>query len=159
MSPQAVAVLCGLALAWFFWSGHTDALLLSLGAVSCLGVLALSLRLKIIDRETLPLRLAGRGLVYLPWLLWEILKANFHVARVILSPSLPIRPRMFRVQTTQKTDLGNAVYANSITLTPGTVALDVRDRAILVHALDANSADGLKTGEMDRRVTWLEGES
>ena len=81
------------------------------------------------------------------------------MARVILSPGLPVRPQLIRVQATQNTDVGRAIFANSITLTPGTVSLDVRDGTILVHALDDSTAAGLSDGEMDRRVTVLEGES
>lgn len=149
----------GLAAAWFLWSGHVEPLLLSFGAVSCLLVWLLSRRLGIVDRESAPLHLAPRVLAYAPWLFWEIFKANLHVAKVILSPALPVRPQLIRVETTQLTDVGRAIFANSITLTPGTVSLDVRDGSILVHALDDSSAAGLSDGAMDRRVTALEGEA
>ena len=158
MAHTALA-FSGLGAAWFLWSGYTDPLILSLGAVSCVLVWLISRRLNIIDRESAPLHLAPRFLAYLPWLLWEILRANLHVARVVLSPGLPVRPQLIRVQATQNTDVGRAIFANSITLTPGTVSLDVRDGTILVHALDDSTAAGLSDGEMDRRVTVLEGES
>ena len=153
---QAVAILGWLGVAWFLWSGHTDPLLLGLGAVSCGFVLWLSLRLKVVDRETEPFYLGYRPLLYVPWLLWEIAKANLQVAAVIWNPRLPIHPSLFRVPATQHTELGQVIYANSITLTPGTVALDVRDGHILVHALTLASARGILTGDMDRRVTRLE---
>ena len=153
---QAVAILGWLGVAWFLWSGHTDPLLLGLGAVSCGFVLWLSLRLEVVDREREPYHLGYRPLLYLPWLLWEIAKANLHVAAVIWDPRLPIRPSLLRVPASQHTELGQAIYANSITLTPGTVSLDVRDGHILVHALTERSARGLETGEMNRRVTRLE---
>jgi multicomponent Na+:H+ antiporter subunit E len=60
------------------------------------------------------------------------------------------------VRASQRTDLGLAIYANSITLTPGTISLDVREGTILVHALTRSSGEGLQSGEMDRRVSWLE---
>ena len=82
---------------------------------------------------------------------------NVHVARVIWSPQMPLRRRLFSVPTSQASELGNAIYANSITLTPGTIALDVRSDTILVHALTKDSQEGLETGDMDRRVTRLEG--
>ena len=90
-------------------------------------------------------------------LLKEIVLSNIAVARVILDPRLPIHPRILRVEASQKTDVGRVTYANSITLTPGTVTLDVRDGKLLVHALTTGSAEGLLTGEMDRRVARLEG--
>jgi len=78
------------------------------------------------------------------------------VARLIWTPSLPIRPQLLRVPASQRSELGNAIYANSITLTPGTVALDVRDGGILVHALTDSSREELQSGEMDRRVSRIE---
>ena len=64
-----------------------------------------------------------------------------------------------RIRASQKTDLGLAIHANSITLTPGTLSLDVRQRTILVHALTREAAEELAAGEMDRRVTRLEGDA
>jgi multicomponent Na+:H+ antiporter subunit E len=87
----------------------------------------------------------------------EIVVSNLAVAKVILSPSLPIHPRIVRVAGKQKTPIGQVIYANSITLTPGTVTLDVRDDKFLVHALTSDSAAGLLSGEMDERVARLEG--
>ena len=77
----------------------------------------------------------------------------------ILSPSLPIRPRILQVEASQETDIARVIYANSITLTPGTVTLDVRDGKLLVHALTTDSAEGLLSGEMDRKVSALEGKN
>ncbi len=153
---QAVATLGWLGVAWLLWSGHTDPLLLGLGAVSCGLVLWLSLRLEIVHRESEPYHLGYRPLLYVPWLLWEIAKANLRVAAVICHPRLPISPSLLRVPASQHTELGQAIYANSITLTPGTISLDVRDGHILVHALTEQSARSLETGEMDRRVARLE---
>ena len=138
------------------WSGHTDPLLVGLGVASCLAVLWLSWALDVLDKSEGPLRLGHRPLLYVPWLLWQIAVANVHVARVILDPRLPIKPQMLRLRGSQRTDLGRVIYGNSITLTPGTVALDVREDRILVHALTETSAQGLLEGEMDRRVTRLE---
>jgi len=153
---HAVATLWWLGVAWFLWSGHTDPLLIGLGAASCVVVLWLIWRLDVIDESGGPLRLGHRPLLYIPWLLWQIAVANVHVARVILDPRLPIKPQMLRLKGSQRTDLGRVIYGNSITLTPGTVALDVREERILVHALTEASAQGLLGGEMDRRVAQLE---
>lgn len=148
-----------LAVAWWLWSGHTEPLILVFGAASCAFALWFALRMEILDPESWPSGMALRFIAYVPWLLWQIAKANLHVARVIWSPGLPIRPRLVRVPTTQRSELGNAIYANSITLTPGTVSLDVRERSILVHALTDATREGLLSGEMDRRVTRVEGPS
>lgn len=154
---RSLALLAGLALAWAFWSGHTELLMIGFGAASCLGVLALSARMGIVDDEGEPTHVLLGLIAYLPWLLLEIGKSNLHVARVVWSPKLPIQPSLFRVPISQHTDLGRAIYANSITLTPGTISLDVREDFILVHALTRESRSGLETGEMDRRVSRAEG--
>ena len=116
--------------------------------------------MNIIDSEGAPVELTNfRLLGYVPWLGWEIAKANADVVRRILHPSLPISPTLIRVSASQCSEIGQVVYANSITLTPGTVSVDVEDSSITVHALSRDAADGVETGEMDRRVTHLEGTS
>ena len=87
----------------------------------------------------------------------EIVKANIAVALRIVSPRLPIRPRVIRVRAGQRTDIGRVIYANSITLTPGTVTVDTEGDHITVHALTPEAAEGVLSGEMDRRVTRVEG--
>jgi multicomponent Na+:H+ antiporter subunit E len=154
---RVLGILFWLVLAWLLWSGHLEPLILGYGVASCALVLWLALRMRLIDPESAPRHLLGGMLLYVPWLLYEIAKANLHVARVILTPSLPIQPRLMRVRATQRSELGNVIFANSITLTPGTVSLDVRAGSILVHALTDESAAGLADGSMDARVTRLEG--
>ena len=111
----------------------------------------------IADEEGVPIELGLRPFVYAIWLIKEIVLANIDVARRVLDPRLPIRPRLIRVKASQTGDLGRVIYANSITLTPGTVSVDMQGDEITVHALTADAADEDKSGEMDRRVTELEG--
>ncbi len=111
----------------------------------------------VVDREGHPIHLTWRALVYWPWLLWEIVKSNLQVARIILSPRLEISPELIKVPTSQGSDLGRVIYANSITLTPGTVSIYVWSEAIEVHALNRDFAAGVETGDMDRRVCAMEG--
>lgn len=155
---DAVATVALLAVAWLLWSGHTEPMILGFGVASVLSVVAIQHRMGALDREAHPYHLSWRPLRYLPWLAKEVVISNLDVARVIVTPSLPIQPQLMRVPTSQKTDLGRVLYANSITLTPGTVSLDVRDDTILVHCITDASAAGLKSGDMDRKVTALEGE-
>ncbi len=149
----------GLALlaTWLLWSGHYTPLLLSLGLVSGVGVLMIALKMGVVDREGAPIELPLRALRYLPWLLWEIMKANVHVAGRILHPRMPISPRLIKVRCSQIHDIGRVVYANSITLTPGTVSVDTEGEEITVHALTDEAAVDLLGGSMDRRVTRMEG--
>lgn len=142
---------------WLLWSGHYTPLLISLGVFSVLVTTAMARRMRIVDGEAVPLGLHPvRTPRYLIWLVIEIAKCNLDVARRILDPKLPISPRLIEVQAGQKDDLGRVLYANSITLTPGTVSVETRGKTITVHALTAEAAEGLLTGDMDRRVTQVE---
>ena len=144
---------------WLLWSGHFEPLLLSFGVLSCAVVVAIARKMKIVDREGAPVELALRALAYVPWLLWEIVKANIDVARRILDPRLPISPRIIKVRAGQRHDITRVIYANSITLTPGTVSVDTDGDEITIHALTEEAARAVETGDMDRRVSRLEGPS
>ena len=153
---RSLILFVNLMFVWLLLSGHYNPTLVTYGVLSCLGVVALVTRLQILDEEALPTHLGFRAFIYLPWLFKEILLSNLAVAKVILSPKLPIHPRILRIAASQKTQVGQVIYANSITLTPGTVTLDVRHGKFLVHALTTDSAEGLLSGEMDRRVAHIE---
>jgi len=86
-------------------------------------------------------------------------KANINVTLRILKPGLPISPTLVKVRPSQKTDLGRVIYANSITLTPGTVSVEMDEDTIVVHAISREGTEELKDGDMDRRVTAMEGQS
>lgn len=147
---------------WLLWSGRYSidrSLVLALGVVSCLTVVAIVRRMGIVDSEAHPIHLAARALAYVPWLLFVIVRSNIDVALRILSPGMPISPTLVKTRASQKHALGRVIYANSITLTPGTVSVEVEDDAILVHALTRESAEELLDGGMDRRVTAVEGTS
>ncbi|TNE41211.1 MAG: cation transporter [Alphaproteobacteria bacterium] len=144
---------------WLLLSGHYTVLITSFGVASCLFSALIAYRMDVIDRESHPLHLWPRVIVYWGWLLVEIYKANIDVAKCVLFPKKYLRPSLFETKASQKTDLGKVIYANSITLTPGTVTVDLDGDVILVHALTKGGADGIKTGDMDQRVTRLMEES
>ncbi len=142
---------------WLLFSGLYAPLLLALGVASSLLVAWLAERMGLLAPEPdaawlRPLRCAA----YMPWLAWQVAKANADVAVRILSPSKGISPRVFRVPSTQRSDLARTVYANSITLTPGTISIDVSRDAITVHALSREGAEELAHGDMGERVSALE---
>lgn len=147
-----------LAVIWFLLSGHTESLILALGAASVAGVTWLALRMDLADKEGHPVHLTLRAPFFWVWLLWEIVKANLRVISIILDPKLPISPRIFSVPVSQKSDIGRVLYANSITLTPGTISLEVTKNEISVHALTRAGEEGLRDGKMDRLVSAVEGE-
>ncbi|MGZ0246773.1 MAG: Na+/H+ antiporter subunit E [Alphaproteobacteria bacterium] len=153
------AVSLGLILfaSWLLMSGIFEPLILILGVFSCALVVAIAVRMDVIDHEAVPVHLTFKVLMYWPWLLWEIVKANIDVTKRVLGFA-DISPTMVRIKATQKTDLGIVIFANSITLTPGTISIDVDEEGyILVHALSRDGTEGLEGGDMDRRVTELEG--
>lgn len=144
--------------AWLLWSGHFDSpLLIGLGVASCLFVVWLSSRMGIIDAEAYPYHWLIRLLAYIPWVLWQVVVTNFEAARVILAPSLPIHPHLVTIRVKQKTTLGKVIHANTITLTPGTVTLDVRGDVFLIHALTLHAAGADGAGVLDAKVARLEG--
>ena len=161
MTQRPLARLLGLCVVWYgVWllmSGHYTTLLLSLGAASVAGVALLVVRMQLPDSEGAPFHIVLGLLRYLPWLVVEVFRSNLAVARVILSPRLPIRPRMVDFRGHQRTDLGRFIYANSITLTPGTITVRLDADGFRIHALTEEALDGTEEGEMDRRVCRLEG--
>lgn len=153
---RALALGVGLALLWLGLSGHYTPLILSFGALSIVFIVFLVSRMGILDTEGMPLQLGTRFVLYWGWLGMEIVKSNLHVVRIILSPNMPINPQIIRFPSTQKTDLGQVIYANSITLTPGTTTIEIENGQILIHALTDQTADLDGGADMDRRVTELE---
>ncbi len=147
-------VLFGL---WLLFSGLYAPLLLVLGVVSSVFVAWIARRMGLLTPEPDSVWLRPLGcLAYIFWLARQVAKANVDVALRILVPSKGISPRVLRVPSTQASDLARTVYANSITLTPGTISIDVDSDVITVHALSREGAEDLAIGEMGERVTALE---
>ena len=140
---------------WLLLSGHYDPLLLTLGVLSCITCLYVTWKAKFIDEEGLPLHLLIRLPMYTVWLFKEIIKANIDTAKIIIFNNPD--PQNFRVKSSQKTEAGKVTYANSITLTPGTVTTVLDGDILEVHALSSDMADDVKSGAMDKKVSWLEG--
>ena len=95
--------------------------------------------------------------IYAVWLTWQIVLSNLQVAYRIVHPHLPIKPQYIKVRLIGNHPLVHLIHANSITLTPGTISVNIEDGFIHVHALsDANARD-LLSGEMPKKILWLEG--
>lgn len=147
-----------LAVIWVLWSGHwDDPFLLGLGLLSVLFSLWVCQRMRIVDEETIPLHLGPRGIRYGLYLVWEIVKSNVQVARIILSPDMHLQRNLLEVPLNQKTALGKVILANSITLTPGTVSVSMDEDRVLVHALNFEGAQEDLAGAMEAEVARLEG--
>jgi multicomponent Na+:H+ antiporter subunit E len=141
---------------WILMSGFFTPFLLAAGAGSSLAVLWLANRMAVTDREGHPVHLLWSALLYWPWLVREILKSALEVSKVILDPRLPASPTVVRFKPRQRTVVGLVTHANSITLTPGTLSVEVGPGEFLVHGLTRASAAAAVDSDMDRRVARFE---
>ncbi|MBI3435219.1 MAG: Na+/H+ antiporter subunit E [Proteobacteria bacterium] len=142
---------------WLALSGHYTPGMIAVGAGCAILVALAAWRMRVVDAEGHPVHLLGRAVTYFPWLAIEIAKSAWAVTRVILNPRLPISPTMTTVKASQRSAVGRAVYANSITLTPGTITVAVDGDLLTIHALVRDGALDLEAGAMDRRVRDFEG--
>ncbi len=141
---------------WLGLSGHYTVFLILVG-IGCVCIcLWVADRMGIIDVEGHPIGMLVRAPSYWLWLWLEIAKSSWTVTRIILDHRLPVSPTLTHVRASQKTAPGRATYANSITLTPGTITAGVEDDVFTVHALVSESARELEKGVMDRRVVEFE---
>ena len=144
-------LIIALTLFWLGLSGHFSPLFFSLGTISILISVVLDGRLGILNREGAPYLTFFGVLFYLPWLFKEIFTANITVIKACLRADLDINPALVKVKTNCQTDLAKTLFANSITLTPGTVTVEVEQGRMLVHALYEEKAGPNAFNEMDAR--------
>jgi len=141
---------------WLVLSGHYEPLILFFGVFSSLLVTYMAWRMDRVDKYTFPIKLTWRVFGYVLWLVGEIVKANVAVTRIILDPKLPISPIMVRFGAKMKSDLCRVIYANSITLTPGTITTGTEGNLLRIHALTWHDVDGREEDEMDHRICALD---
>ncbi len=153
---HTISLFLTLAAFWLLISGHYTLLILSLGLISIALVLFVAHRMDVVDHESQPLLIPLKIFEYHIWLVKEIILANISVVKHIWLGNETISPVLTTIKAHQKTDMAKVIYANSITLTPGTVTVDVVGDQITVHALLRQNIEDLKAGEMDRRVCRLE---
>jgi len=146
-----VAVLGGL---WLGLSGHYTPLITWLGALSVILSSVLAVRLRTLDADSAPFAALPRIVVYWVWLMVEIIKANWVVIKACLRANLDINPALVKVKTACESDLAKTTFANSITLTPGTVSVLLEGDKILVHALYEEGAQPEAFDKMDRLSKW-----
>ncbi len=142
---------------WLLLSGIYKPLIVWLGLASSIVAVLVVRRMDAIDGHRLSIPLKPlKFITYLFWLLKEIAVSNIAVTKLILSPDMRLHQHFFRVPNTQRSELGAAIYANSITLTPGTVSVEIDRDAFWVHAADFSDADHAALADMDARVTATE---
>ena len=137
---------------WFILSGHTELWLLLLGLASVSLTIFLSYRMNIMDREGHPFHMTMRLLHYFLFLSKEIVIANLDVVKRILIPGRTISPQIIQIPHNKKTNIGKVIYANSITLTPGTVTMELTENKIKIHSLSKDGAENLQDGRMANKV-------
>ena len=140
---------------WLLLSGHYTLLILSLGVLSVLTVTWFVWRMDRVDGELAALPMRPRLLYYLLWLMWQVVLANIDLVRRIWDPSLPIRPTWQRLDIKVRSPLATMIYANSITLTPGTLTTDVREDHFMVHSLTTDGIEELRKGGMEKQIQRL----
>lgn len=143
-----------LALLWWVLSGYTKPLLLSLGAVSIAFTAFMSSRMRVVDEETVPVHVSFKLIRLWGQLLWDIVKGNVMVAGIILGFNRDYHPRIVRGPVRQKSELGRVILANSITISPGAVTLDIRENYVEAHAVNDKAAYDIEHGILDR---WVSG--
>jgi len=154
---QGIISALGLVALWLLMSGLYKTLILVLGALSVLLTLFIVSRMDKVDEHKLGYDIGVFATIkYLIWLMAEIAKSNWAVTKVILSGKKPENQTMFEVPVTQKSEIAQVVFANSITLTPGTVTVESEDDNFIVHALDFGDGDMEALADMDARVSAIE---
>jgi len=152
---RKLVLLASLVIAWLLWSGHLEPLLLGLGVFSCLLTFGIVWRMGYFQKDIFALHFSLRLLAYWGWLIKEIVMSSLAVTKVVLHPRLPISCCYLELKASARGAIGQVIFANSITLTPGTLTLDLHQGELKVHTLTQAAADDLMSGEMDRRVANL----
>ena len=155
MKILVLAILYGLI--WISFSGHFDFLLLSFGVISVLIVLYTLRRMQIVDETPVKFQMNIFSLItYCFWLIKEILRSNITVAKTILSPQIKIKQNMFDVPLSPKSEAAQVIFANSITLTPGTITVETEKKSLLVHSLNFSISTEDEIADMGNRVSRCE---
>ncbi len=141
--------------AWVLWSGMFKPLLLGLGALSCTLASIIAIRMGYFDTRVFALRVNFRLFRFWIWLFGEIFRSSLEVARVVLSRKPKLCTRVVEIDASQLSAVDQVLLGNSITLTPGTLTLDITECRLKVHALTAEGARSLEQGDMLRRVSAI----
>lgn len=154
---KTIVLFVALAILWLLWSGVFSPLMIFLGLISCVLTVWLLRRFDTLDHESVPLHLGPGVLTYWGWLVKEIVLSSIQVSRIIISPRMNISPTIVRVKAKSRGEVGQVLFANSITLTPGTITTDIDEKGWLtVHGITRETADGVLTGDMNDRVANLQ---
>jgi multicomponent Na+:H+ antiporter subunit E len=144
----------GFFLIWLLLSESFELFHVGLGLVAAFGVAWFNT-----DRSTSRSAIPRLRIVwYFLWLVGRILQSGFHLSVLILHPALPIDPKLIRYPTKLREDTGLVLLGNSITLTPGTITVEINSQDLLVHAMDEKSARDVTSLRLEQQIAGLFGE-
>ena len=142
---------------WFLLSGMTNLLMIMLGLFSSFLVVWIINKMDLIDHEVSFHNFnIGKLIIYFFWLLREIIVSNLKVCLYIVTPNKKINPEIIKIKSSQNSEFANVLYANSITLTPGTVTINVDKNDFTVHTLDTQFKESLEKNIMDKKILSTE---
>ena len=142
---------------WFLLSGMTNLLMIMLGLFSSFLVVWIINKMDLVDHEVSFHNFnIGKLIMYFFWLLREIIVSNLKVCLYIVTPNKKINPEIIKIKSSQNSEFANVLYANSITLTPGTVTIDVDKNDFIVHTLDTQFKESLEKNIMDQKILSTE---
>ena len=155
MKPNFYSTLtlktCAFFLIWLLLSESFNGLHMGMGILAAFGVAWLNT-----ERSSTRSSIRGwRMFWYFPWLVGRIFQSGCHLSVLILHPDLPIDPKMIRHQTKLQDDGSIVLLGNSITLTPGTITVEVESQDLVVHAMDDSSADDVTSRRIEQRIDGL----
>ncbi len=150
---QLLSWALAMAVFWLLLSGFFLPLLLIFGVISVALVVAMVAKMNQVDKEVHSAFIGPKLVMYCVWLVAEVIKSSLEVARLVWRTPAAIKPAVGFIPLNDATRRSRVLYANSITLTPGTLTVDVDDEEITVHALDSDSIEALHEGDMERRIT------
>lgn len=142
---------CAFYVIWLLLSESFDGLHMGMGIVVAFGVAWLNTE-RTATRASVRV---WRMLWYFPWLVGRILHSGFHLSMLILNPALPIDPKMIRHRTELKDNGSIVLLGNSITLTPGTITVEVDSQDLLIHTMDDNAAEDITSRRMEQQIEGL----
>ncbi|MEX2456497.1 MAG: Na+/H+ antiporter subunit E [Balneolaceae bacterium] len=145
---------------WIIMSGFYDFIHIGFGLFTVLSVMFINYKLKMYnffddDMDDLRSLRFGRAFLYIFWMIYQIVLAGFHVVSIIIKPKMPIKPSILTFRTDLPSAHAKMILGNSITLTPGTLTIEISGDLFTVHALDENSFEGITSDEMPRQVLKL----
>lgn len=156
---QAVRLMAAIAMLfaiWVLWGALMKTPVWQLGLASCALVLWLTIRMELLRYDLLGMHLLHRMPRYWLWLVWQMVLSNLQVLRLVLGPRSALKPCVVEFEAEAGSPFALALLGNSITITPGTLTIDVDGRRMTVHCLTREAGEDLLAGGMNRRIAQVD---